>query len=55
MNRLSGMEIGRIFYFSFSWGYFYSAGYYFCRKLYKSVSDELYRLKESLYRKPVYA
>jgi hypothetical protein len=55
MNRLLGKGIGIVFYFSFSWGYYYSAGYYYCKKIYSSFSDELYKLKDFLYRKSVYA
>ncbi len=54
MNNLLGKGISGIYYFNFSLGYYFSAGYFTFKKEYISFLNELKKLKHILYRKLLY-
>jgi hypothetical protein len=49
MDNLLGKGISGIYYFSFNLGYYYSAGYFTCKKEYIPFLDELEEYKRRLY------
>lgn len=54
MNNLLGKGTSGIYYFSFNLGYYYSAGYFTCKKEYIPFLDELEKYKRRLYTKLLY-
>lgn len=54
MNDLLRKGINGIYYFSFNLGYYFSAGYFTCKKEYVPFLNELKEFKYILYRKPLY-
>lgn len=54
MNNLLGKGINGIYYFSFNLGYYFSAGYFTCKKEYVPFLNEFIKIKHIVYRKPLY-
>jgi hypothetical protein len=54
MDNLLGKGINGIYYFSFSLGYYYSVGYFNCKKEYIPFLNELKQFKHIIYNKPLY-
>jgi len=54
MNNLLGKGINRIYYFSFSLWFYFSTGYFTCKKEYIPFLNELNKFEYTLYRKPLY-
>lgn len=54
MNNLLGKGISGIYYFSFNLGYYFSAGYFTCKKEYIHFLNELKEDKQRLYVKHSY-
>jgi hypothetical protein len=48
MNNLLGKGISGIYYFSYNLGYYFSAGYYACKKEYIPFPNELEEFKQLL-------
>ena len=54
MNNLLGKGISGIYYFSFNLGYYFSAGYFTCKKEYVPFLNEFRKIKHILYGKLLY-
>jgi hypothetical protein len=51
MNDIIMKEISRKAYYYFNWGYYYSAGYYVCKKLYEIFENDESGIKAMI---PIY-
>lgn len=54
MNNLLGKGISGIYYFSFSLCFYFSIGYFACKKEYVPFLNEFIKAKHIIYRKPLY-